>query len=290
MKKVLVLGATGMLGGACMEILERDPEIDLFGTARNKKSDFLVFDAKVDSLSKILGEVKPTWIINCIGIIKPYISENNQASVENAIRINSEFPFLLASAAEKIGSKVIQIATDCVYSGVIGSYAESDLHDATDAYGKTKSSGEVPALNVMHLRVSIIGPEVGRSTSLLEWFRNQPNGAKLNGFTDHIWNGVTTHVFGKICLGIIKNNSFRPGPHHLIPKDNVTKAELLRIFVRAFNRPDIVISDHVNPVGIDRTLVTDDLEFNNILWRQAGYASPPTIEEMVFEQAELMRL
>lgn len=279
-----------MLGYACSKVLSNDSELAVFGTSRNSDPEFIQFEATKGDISVLLKQTEPAWIINCIGIIKPYIDQNNPGSIENAIRINSEFPFLLASAAEKIGAKVIQIATDCVYSGAHGSYRESDLHDATDVYGETKSSGEVPALNVMHLRVSIIGPEVGRSTSLLEWFRNQPNGAKLNGFTDHIWNGVTTHVFGKICLGIIKNNSFRPGPHHLIPKDNVTKAELLRIFVRAFNRPDIVISDHVNPVGIDRTLVTDDLEFNNILWRQAGYASPPTIEEMVFEQAELMRL
>ncbi len=279
-----------MLGYACSKVLSNDSELAVFGTSRNSDPEFIQFEATKGDISVLLKQTEPAWIINCIGVIKPYIDQNNPGSIENAIRINSEFPFLLASAAEKIGAKVIQIATDCVYSGVIGSYRESDLHDATDVYGKTKSSGEVPAFNVMHLRVSIIGPEVGRSTSLLEWFRNQPNGARLNGFTDHIWNGVTTHVFGKICLGVIKNNSFRPGPHHLIPKDNVTKAELLRIFVRAFNRPDIVISDHVNPVGIDRTLVTDDLEFNNILWRQAGYASPPTIEEMVFEQAELLRL
>jgi dTDP-4-dehydrorhamnose reductase len=290
LKNVLILGATGMLGYACSKVLSNDSELAVFGTSRNSDPEFIQFEATKGDISVLLKQTEPAWIINCIGVIKPYIDQNNPGSIENAIRINSEFPFLLASAAEKIGAKVIQIATDCVYSGVIGSYRESDLHDATDVYGKTKSSGEVPAFNVMHLRVSIIGPEVGRSTSLLEWFRNQPNGARLNGFTDHIWNGVTTHVFGKICLGVIKNNSFRPGPHHLIPKDNVTKAELLRIFVRAFNRPDIVISDHVNPVGIDRTLVTDDLEFNNILWRQAGYASPPTIEEMVFEQAELLRL
>lgn len=289
MDKVLVLGATGMLGSACMEVVSNDSNIDLIGTARNGSDQFLGFNAQVDSIADLLEFHKPNWIINCIGIIKPHIDERVPSSIENAIKVNSEFPILLANAAAKAGSKVIQIATDCVYSGVQGSYIESDLHDATDVYGKTKSLGEVPASNVMHLRTSIIGPEVGRSTSLLEWFRNQPNGAKLNGFTDHLWNGVSTHAFGKLSLGIIKNDGFRSGTHHVIPKDIVVKSELLRIFARAYSRQDLQISDVASQKRIDRTLSTNDKEFSHSLWSLAEYKSPPTVEEMVIEQADLTK-
>ena len=151
-----------MLGSACMEVVSHDSRIDLIGTARTASDQLLKFDARVDSIATLLEVNKPNWIINCIGVIKPHIDEKVPSSIENAIKVNSEFPILLASAAKKIGAKVIQIATDCVYSGFQGSYIESDLHDATDVYGKTKSLGEVPASNVMHLRASIIGPEVGR--------------------------------------------------------------------------------------------------------------------------------
>lgn len=278
-----------MLGSACMNVVSLDPKIDLIGTARTAGDQLLRFDARVDSIATLLEFDKPNWIINCIGIIKPHIDEKVSSSIENAIQINSEFPVLLANAAEKIGAKVIQIATDCVYSGVQGLYIESDLHDATDVYGKTKSLGEVPAINVMHLRASIIGPEIGRSTSLLEWFRNQPEGAKLNGFTDHLWNGVTTHAFGKLSLGIIKNEGFRSGAHHVIPKDIVAKSELLRIFARAYCREDLEISDVVSPKRIDRTLSTNDKDLSDYLWSLAGYKSPPTVEEMVIEQANLIK-
>ena len=289
MQKVLILGATGMLGSACMEVVGRDPKIDLIGTVRNGTDQLFEFNARVDSIATLLEVNKPNWIINCIGIIKPHIDEKVPSSIENAVKVNSDFPILLASAAEKIGAKVIQIATDCVYSGIQGSYIESDLHDATDVYGKTKSLGEVPAPNVMHLRASIIGPEVGRSTSLLEWFRNQPDGAKLNGFTDHLWNGVTTHSFGKLSLGIIKNQGFRSGAHHVIPKNIVAKSELLRIFARAYGREDLEISDVVSPKQIDRTLSTNDKGLSDSLWSLAGYRSPPTVEEMVIEQANLIK-
>ncbi len=289
MQKVIVLGATGMLGSACMEIIGDDTEIELIGTARSADGRYLAFNARTDSIEDFLKDHKPSWVINCVGIIKPHIDEKVTSSIENAILTNSEFPILLSIAAEKIGAKVIQIATDCVYSGVQGAYVETDLHDATDVYGKTKSLGEVPASNMMHLRASIIGPEIGRSTSLLEWFRNQPKGAKLNGFTDHLWNGVTTHAFGRLSLGIIKNEGFRSGAHHVIPKDIVAKSELLRIFTRAYLREDLEISDVVSPKRIDRTLSTNDKDLSDSLWALAGYKSPPTVEEMVFEQAKLIK-
>ena len=285
MQKVLVLGATGMLGNACMEILGRSSEIELIGTARTGNEKYIEFDARTDSIEKLLETTNPNWVVNCIGIIKPHIDEKVPESIENAVRINSQFPILLARGAQTVFAKVIQIATDCVYSGVKGLYVESDLHDATDVYGKTKSLGEVPNQNVMHIRASIIGPEVGSATSLLEWFRNQEVGAKLNGFTDHLWNGVTTHAFGKLCLGIIKNDAFLAGPHHVIPGDIVSKAELLRIFAKTYSRLDIVISDVISPKRVDRTLGTNNLELSKKLWLISGYQSPPTIEEMVLEQA-----
>jgi dTDP-4-dehydrorhamnose reductase len=277
-----------MLGNACMDILGCSSDIELIGTARSESKSFIKFDARTDSIEKLLGIINPDWIVNCIGIIKPHIDEKVPESIENAIKVNSEFPILLAGAAQGVTARVLQIATDCVYSGVKGSYMESDLHDATDVYGKTKSLGEVPIQNVMHIRASIIGPEVGRSTSLLEWFRNQEVGAKLNGFTDHLWNGVTTHAFGKLCLGIIKKDAFVAGGHHVIPGDVVSKAELLRIFAKTYNRLDVVITDVVSSKRIDRTLGTNNLELSNQLWLLAGYKSPPTVEEMVLEQADLL--
>ena len=288
MEKVLVLGSTGMLGSAVVKILSTS-NAEVLGTSRQDKNN-IAFKADLDSIENVFKSFKPDWIINCIGIIKPYINESDSDSIFNAININSIFPMKLSNAAANIGSKVIQIATDCVYSGSKGAYTENDLHDATDVYGKTKSLGEIPAENMMHIRASIIGPELGRSTSLLEWFKNQPINSKINGFTDHLWNGITTHAYGKLCAGIIKQNSFRGGRYHVTPRDIVTKADLLRIFSKAYKRSDLLITDTVSPNKVDRTLSTNDLNISNNLWKSAGYDSAPSIEEMVFEQAGLSPL
>ena len=136
---------------------------------------------------------------------------------------------------------------------------------------------------MMHLRVSIIGPEVGRSTSLLEWVRNQPDGAQIFGFTDHVWNGVTTTHFGKIAKGIIESNLFKAGVFHLIPGNRLPKDKLVQKIATVFGRDDIVIQPKASGNTVDRTLETIDAGFNEKLWGAAGYDMPPTIERMIRE-------
>jgi dTDP-4-dehydrorhamnose reductase len=190
----------------------------------------------------------------------------------------------LASSTE---ATIIQIATDCVFSGNKGQYLETDSHDALDVYGKTKSLGEVTAENMIHLRVSIIGPEIGRSTSLLEWFKNQPTNATVNGFTDHLWNGVTTHHFGLLARGIIQNNFREMTKTHIVPTGEIKKSELLKVFANAYARMDLSINETVSTLRVDRTLSTHNPELNAKLWNMAGYSTAPTVEQMVHEQATL---
>lgn len=290
MKKVVILGASGMLGHAVAAVLSK-AQVELILTSRPASSDLLPrvgrhvsFDAMQDDIAKLgLGLGDGDYIINCIGIIKPHIHDDNEFERKSALLVNSLMPYKLSDYAAKVGARVIQIATDCVYSGSTGSYSESSPHDALDVYGKTKSLGEVPSSSMMHLRVSTIGPEQGRSTLLLEWVRNQPIGAQLNGFTDHLWNGVTTKAFGRIVRGILENNNFLPGTHHIVPADIVSKDVLVSAIARAFRRDDISVTPGKSQKSVDRTLRTDNPEFNEMLWDDAGYQQIPTIMDLLAE-------
>ena len=286
MKKVLVLGATGMLGSACYRVLSDSSTLSAEGTSRTSDKLLRQMDAgDSNQVRKLVSKIQPDYVVNCIGIIKPHIAESDPDSIKRAILINSEFPIFLADLAVKADFKVIQIATDCVYSGKKGSYTEIDQHDATDVYGKTKSLGEVPSKNFLHLRASIIGPELGRSTSLLEWFKNQPKGSQLNGFEDHIWNGVTTYQFARLARGLIESESELSGTRHIVPANRVSKYELLNIFSNVYKRDDIQINKITSSNFIDRTLETENADVNLEIWNMGGYTSLPTIDEMVREQA-----
>lgn len=290
MVNVLILGNNGMLGNAVEKILRADKNLNISTTSRMGREATYAFDALSDEFPNIVKNVKPDFIINCIGTIKPRIKEESAKSIEEAIRINSIFPHTIQRSIQNSSMKVIQIATDCVYSGSKGKYLESDQHDATDVYGKTKSLGEVSAENFLHIRASIVGPELGRSTSLLEWFLNQPEGAKLNGFANHMWNGVSTYQFAKIAAGVISSDSFIGGKVHLIPQNSVSKYELLNLFRKIYSRNDIEIAEMYPQNILDRTLGSENILMSNQLWNQAGYEVPPTIEAMLVEMKELSRV
>ena len=286
-----------MLGSMLADYLSRDTELAVTATVRSEplaekgrrqlpEVEWAVFDAESADLAKQLGIiVGKGWLLNAIGITKSLVHDNNPAEVEQALCINSLLPFLLAKACAGSATRVLQIATDCVYSGQQGAYRETDAHDPLDVYGKTKSLGEVAFPNYHHLRCSIIGPEAKAGRSLLEWFLGQPRNASVNGFTNHHWNGVTTLHFAAICRGIIRQNPPLPQVQHIIPSGTVSKHELLKVFGKAYGRPDIVINPTATPTIVDRTLDTADATANAALWAAAGYEQPPGIGQMIDELA-----
>lgn len=254
-KRVLVLGVTGMLGSMVEAVLRSATRYDVRGTARQTETERAfesppsgpyAFDAERDgdaALLRIVEDFRPSFIINGIGVIKPYCRDDDPAGIRRAIMVNALFPYRLAAAARRARARVLQIATDCVFSGKEGQYIESDPHDPLDVYGKTKSLGEVKAEHVLHLRCSIIGPEPFRKISLMEWFLKQEDGATVQGFTHHLWNGVTTLQFSQCCADIVSaGESFFDtlvgvSPvHHFIPNATVTKYDLLRVLADAFGK------------------------------------------------------
>ncbi len=296
--RVVILGATGMLGSMGLNYISQDPSLQLRATARSQELidslrirfpgvQWQVLDAERCNVKDIASVLKDAeWAVNAIGVIKPYIHDDNAAEVQRAVTVNALFPHLLARVAEQTGCRVLQIATDCVFSGVKGHYTEKDNHDPLDVYGKTKSLGEVYSPHIYHLRCSIIGPEPKGHVSLMDWFLKQPRSSGVSGYTNHQWNGVTTLHFARVCQGVIKNNLKLPHVHHLIPAGTISKAQLLECFRLEYERQDVTITPTEAKVVIDRTLATINESLNRQLWSAAGYAKPPSVSEMVAELAQ----
>jgi len=279
--KVLVIGSTGMLGSAVIAQLSRS-DLDIIEASRSKG---LRFDAEGDSCEDLLlaaGLRSQDYVVNCVGLTKTHIDESDPSSVDRAVRLNILFPISLARAAEKSGVRIIQVATDCVFSGKNGHYKESSSHDANDIYGKSKSIGEVRSENVLHLRCSLVGPEIaGRSSLFFEWIRGLEYGAIVDGFTDHIWNGLTSQAFGAIVSGIVESGTFFSGVQHLVPADSLTKFELVEMELDLLGRNDVVVNETITGNKVDRTLETSNPTQNDLLFKLGGYDATPTIREMM---------
>lgn len=297
MANVLILGASGMLGRALVGHFASCPHHRVTASLRPSrriqefKADYPGLDwthldtetASTADLAALLSGFE--WVINAVGLIKQKIHAGSLQDWEKALRVNALFSVLLARAAEQTGSTVLQITTDCVFSGVRGGYDENDPHDALDVYGKSKSLGEIESPHIRHLRCSIVGPEQETSYSLLNWFLSHPRGATISGYLNHHWNGLTAFSFAKICQGIIDTGIELPVHQHVVPADSVSKYALLRLFGQHFGRDDIEIRPIDAVESVDRTLSTIDPDRNFRLWVAAGYAHPPTISHMIQELA-----
>lgn len=222
-------------------------------------------------------------VINCIGAIK----QKGYSQVD-MFAINSILPKLLARKVENTDTKILHFTTDCVYKGETEALLhENREHDALDVYGLSKSLGEIQQENVFNIRTSFVGPEQGSNYSLLSWFTSQERNAVINGFSRQYWNGIGSLQYSKIIEAIILRSNFSfPNNIHLLPRDYVSKYELLLLFRDYFDREDVKIVRNDHEDFIYRVLSTSYPEINASLWRLAGYTEIPTIEFMVRELSD----
>ena len=280
-----------MLGSALSSYLPEDGfeviEVNRKGISSNPINSNLKIDAlDLDDATKLLKNHKFDYVVNAIGLIKQLINESASSDVAMAYAINTEFPALLNTFSEYSGTPVIQIGTDCVYSGKTGSYDEKSIFDCTDVYGISKVRGELKSVSIMTVRSSIVGHETGTKNSLMDWFLSHDQNSMVEGYVNHIWNGVTTLDFSKVVSGIIKNSNFKPGVKHLLPVDTISKHDLLNIMRIAFDRTDLSIKPIEAPESVNRTLGTVFPEINRDLWLSAGYNRIPSINQMITGYAE----
>jgi dTDP-4-dehydrorhamnose reductase len=281
--KVLVIGGSGMLGHKLVQVWQK--RFDLWVTLRGKFSDneiYGIFDKNktfelidvesIESLEKIIEEIKPDVIFNAVGIIKQLPTSKN---VIKTLTVNSIFPHQLAEMVEKKDIRLINISTDCVFDGNKGNYNEDDLPNAIDLYGKSKNLGEVTGENCLTLRTSIIGRELNTNHSLVEWFLSN-QGGKVKGFVNAIYSGFPTIVLADIIADLIENYPKLNGLRH-VSSEPVNKFELLKLIKNAFN-VNIEI-EHFEDFVIDRSL--DSTKF-----RQETGFSPKSWEEMIKLMAE----
>ena len=255
--QVLVLGGNGMLGHQLCRVLT-EQRIEVWGTFRELpvKFDFLpkeriLADVVVQDLpriQKILDTVKPEVVVNAVGIVKQR-DEAKQAI--SSIQVNALFPHQLAELCVERGIRVIQVSTDCVFSGMRGNYSEDDLPDPIDLYGRTKLLGELNRPGCLTIRTSIIGWQLNTFTSLLSWFAFQ-RGKSIKGYRNAIYSGISTYILSSLISDIIKTHNDLDGLYH-IASTPISKYDLLIQLRDALGWNDISIEPE-DGYACDRSL------------------------------------
>jgi len=260
-RKILVLGAGGMLGNAVLRYFAGSDSYDAVGSVRSESAfrslpeslrHRLVAAGNADDpdqLIRLLGQVRPDIVINCIGLVKQLGEAKNPLA---AIPINAVLPHRLAQCCELVGARLVHLSTDCVFSGRKGMYVEDDVADADDVYGRTKLLGEVDYPHAVTLRTSIIGHELAGHRSLVDWFLSQDRPVK--GFTRAIFSGLPTVEIASVIDRYVIPNKDMHGLYH-VSAAPIDKASLLRLVADVYQKR-IVIQDD-DSFEIDRSLNSD---------------------------------
>lgn len=247
--RVLVLGAGGMLGHQLYRTLSAVCETHAtLRTYDGRVRELGIFDPSrlhvgVDALDEkavdgALAKVRPTWVINCVGIIKQLKAADD---LESSLAVNALLPHRLARQCNAVDARLIHISTDCVFSGARGNYSETDAADAVDTYGRTKFLGEVVTHGAITVRTSIVGTALTNDVSLFDWFLSRGAG-QVKGFTQAVYTGLTSERLSDELRHIIERGDLPSGLWQ-ISAEKITKYELLARLKEAFDLPTDVIPD-----------------------------------------------
>ena len=256
--KILVFGASGMIGSAMFRVLSSKGDWQVWGTLRSaafrhffsdKQQDKLVASVDVeknDTLVRLFARVKPDVVVNCIGLTKHHREAEDPLL---ALQLNAQLPHQMADFCEVAGARLIHVSTDCVFAGTKGNYTEGDATDASDLYGKSKHLGEVDYPHTVTLRTSTIGHELQSAYGLLEWFLAQQGRCK--GFSRAIFSGLTNTEFARVVRDVVIPKPDLHGLYH-VGAAPIGKYELLQLISKAYGKQIDIIRD--DEFSIDRSL------------------------------------
>jgi len=267
--KILVLGATGLLGKAVFTYLGKHQTNTVFGSYRSDqnlnyfKKEEITNLVQVDNITnefelrKILEKTTPDIVINCLSLKN--ITKQSDLEI---ISLYGLFPKKLYFYARKAGFRVIHISTDGVFSGKKGDYSEHDIPDAEDIYGMSKFLGELDVEGSITIRTSIIGHDEINKNGLLEWFLRQKECAL---YSNVIFSGLPVNELARVIHNEILNRPELHGIFH-ISSEPISKYDLLSLVSRIYGVEVNIIKDDL--IVSDRSLVSDKF------YKETGYCAP----------------
>lgn len=266
--KVFLFGKNGMLGNTLLHYLAKHFSVVAFD--RQDFNPLLHTVSDLESLFEKNSISENDIVINCIGVIP----QRKPGSEMDYFIVNSKFPHLLANTVSKQKAHLLHISTNCVFSSSPLPRDEMSFPDAKDVYGLSKYLGEPP--NTTIIRTSIIGEEKESNVSLLNWVLSSQS--PVNGYANHMWNGVTCLQVAKYIHQIIDTNTFWIGIRHLYSNDSLSKKDLLELICSIYEKP------------IEINSVTTEYPISKLLTSNYPLLlESPSLSQQILEQKEFFQ-
>lgn len=212
-KRILVLGANGMLGQRVIELYKDQPGIELLTSSSENKSIFpglayLQCDiTKREDVKKLIYDFVPDAIINASAYTNVDKCETER---ELAWKVNVKGVEYICEAARVLDTHLIHISTDYIFDGTAGPYSEVDVPSPVSYYGRTKLASEnaIKISGALHtiIRTNVLyGVIASGRLDFVRWVVNSiRKGEKIRIVTDQINNPTFLDDLAVAIVDIIR--------------------------------------------------------------------------------------
>jgi len=241
--KVLVTGATGLLGGKLVNVLSKEYEVVPTYRMQALHPDSMRMDVTDrDGVFRTLCEVRPDVVVHAAAETNADKCETDR---ESAWRVNAAGTRNVAEACAKIRAKLVYVSTDYVFDGQKGLYTEDDEVNPISHYGLTKLKGEQFVRDLCEdyviTRTSVLYGWHSKKLNFATWVVNSlRNGRKISVVEDHYNSPTLADNLAEMILSIVKRGA--SGVYHTAGAERIARYEFALKIVEA--------------LSLDRALIT----------------------------------
>lgn len=281
MKKVLITGVSGMLGGNLARFLNDLYVVEgWYHSYPVRIPGVLTSTCDMENSGAVASSiqaVRPDVVIHCAARIDvDRMEEDRDASWNMNVVATENLVSVLAPETQ-----LVHISTDAVYGGTTGNYSERMKNNPKNWYGQTKLEAEhlvARHANSLILRVNFYGWNRYGKMSLAEWFISKfEAGKSFGGFGDAIFSPLYTMDLGRIIDECIEGGV--TGTYNCCSRDSISKLEFGRKIAKLFGYPlellkEISIDDMATMVPRGKNLSMSVAKLEGALKHQL-----PTVDE-----------
>lgn len=286
MKKVLILGSSGLLGSSLSRSLST--KFEVIGThfthkAKTGNETIYLNVTSPGMFEKIIETVSPQYVINCIGATSV---EECERLPEKAMLLNAVFPHHIAEASNKYGFRFIHVSTD---------HYDSPHHEARDefmhpialnSYGYSKLTGERLVLKEaptsLVLRTNFFGVSPRGDHSILDFAINSlSNSIPISGYEDVLFTPIGVTQVGEFLVS--EMGGLISGVLNLSGPESISKFTFLReVAIGLGLDPQLVVPAKSSELSTWVTRPTN-LSLDNSRLLRGGF-NLPSLKDMIREE------
>jgi dTDP-4-dehydrorhamnose reductase len=283
--RVLITGASGMLGAALVHQLKNEYNVFATGNSYFKEQphQYLKFDLSSNDYHELIEWSNPDIIVHCGALTngnlckeKPELALNvNGLTIERLIK------------ATKPNVKVIYISTDAVFPSEVHMAKETDCSRPENVYGKSKELGEFFLLNSNKqfsiIRTTIVGFNLNKEKNgFVEWIINSSKDKeKIGLFNDVIFTPISIYDLISEIEFLIKENQINSEIIHIAGNESCSKYEFGTMLLKAIG----LSPNNIKPSSIlefkDRAKRCADQTLNTTFYNEKYNRKLPTLQQTI---------